>query len=693
MDDAETTRSKRLNLGFNTLIGTFFLVNIGFLTNNFLYGEEPSDIATRNTTALGKVIVSVTLFALKERGLLSIKAVSVVFSSIVGLYLLASAFVWQPKYFLFASEAYRLTFSSLARLVSSDNAKAGVVIHFSYVAVWYFMCVYSQKFQEVEGLFSFLAMLGYCLGNELMHAYLSYRNSTSMSESITKITQLQQQIHLIFETIPEAVFVVKLDLSVIIRNRAAESVVAATSDYFLTEASVTLEDGSQVSLTQRVTEMGETAELGKSLLGERTYEWKASRVIWEGQPAVTLLLQDVTTTIQLEQAKHENNMKNVMMRSVSHELRTPANAFSNLLERTLKYRNLPPAARVLIELAQDNCKHLLTITNDLLDYSQFLHRSFRLAKRRFDLRKILLSSFKPYEYMIKAAGVTTLIEIDAELPLNCFNDPNRLGQVIMNLLSNAAKFTTTGVIKLTAVKTALNSMNVAVSDTGVGITLERQASLVSLFGRLREDESLNPEGCGLGLHISSLLAMHLGGGSLEVRSTVGEGSTFSFAVDLYESDLIETDYSLEVDEDKLEVAVPLFGFSAQAARVLVVDDNVFNRDIIVAMLEDIRVNCMAVSSGLQAIQAISQNPGVFQLMFLDYEMPELNGPQTARRLYQMLQTGELTHLPVIAAYTAYSDDRDIRECREAGMTEYIPKPCSMDQVQQLVLKHCAYHCA
>jgi hypothetical protein len=201
--------------------------------------------------------------------------------------------------------------------VSSENAKVGVGIHFGYVAVWYLLCVYYQKFQEVEGVYTLLAMLGYCLGNEFMHAYSMYLNSKSMSESLTKITQLQQQIQHIFETIPESVFVVKLDLTSIIRNRAADAVVAASSDHFLTETSVTLDDGSQVLLSQRVTEMGQAAQLGKSQLGERTYEWKASRVIWEGQPAVTLLLQEVTMTIQLEQAKHDNNMKNVMLRKTS----------------------------------------------------------------------------------------------------------------------------------------------------------------------------------------------------------------------------------------------------------------------------------------------------------------------------------------------------------------------------------------
>mmetsp|Transcript_32898 Transcript_32898/g.57503 ORF Transcript_32898/g.57503 Transcript_32898/m.57503 type:complete len:108 (-) Transcript_32898:205-528(-) len=100
------------------------------------------------------------------------------------------------------------------------------------------------------------------------------------------------------------------------------------------------------------------------------------------------------------------------------------------------------------------------------------------------------------------------------------------------------------------------------------------------------------------------------------------------------------------------------------------------------------IDCVSISSGREAIKTIVHDKEVFDLMFLDYEMPDLNGPQTARLLYQMLNSGEVDELPVIVAYTAYSSDRDMQECKASGMNEFLSKPCSVSEVSRIVLKYC-----
>jgi signal transduction histidine kinase len=504
--------------------------------------------------------------------------------------------------------------------------------------------------------------------------------------------ELQSQIQAIFKSIPEAIFVVKEDLTCIMKNYAAELLIMETSDTFLHETSLTFKDDTQTSLANIVTEviskgLSSNQMLGKSKTREKTFEWKVSLAAWEGQPVVTLLMQDVTAIINLEQKRYRTAIRQIMLRLVSHELKTPVNAFTNCLKKALLCQELPSAAKFLIELAQDSCQQILQVINDLLDYSQFLHGSFQLSKQEFDIRQTLMSSFKPYDYMFKAAGVTALIKIDNKLPTLAFSDPVRISQVIMNLLSNAAKFTRRGQIVLSADVTEPNSLTISVSDTGVGMSQDTQAKLRSLFSRLMGNVRLNLEGSGLGLHIANLLTIQLGGASIEFQSTQGEGATFSFRVKLgEEGDNLPADCSTSLDEIK-GVRPPVFKFPNPIlhSKVLIVDDCLFNRDVMAAILGEMGVKYYAVASGFDAIQAISSQ--TFMLMFIDYEMPNLNGAQTCRILKQMQMRGELKSLPTIIAYTAFPSEREVQECKDAGIEEILDKPCRADEFRQLVRKY------
>jgi signal transduction histidine kinase/ActR/RegA family two-component response regulator len=695
MDATRAQTLKRYELAIELLILTFIAVNLLFIVTNLLSGVVSNDIATHSSSAIIKFCIGCGLLLIKRRQILSINVLAVVVLNLLGLYFLAAAFFLFPKYYFFAYEAYRLTYLALERQLSSSNIRMGLGAHIFYVALWYLMCFSTGMFGGADDHIIIGVLVVYGIVNESWHIYAVYHDTKNQAAYITRIVQLQRQFQDIFESIPEAIFVVKEDLTCIIRNRAADLVVLETSDSFLEVVSIDLEGTTQVRLIDVVPSLiagiyAPDFKLGRSKIGELTYEWKASLVTWDGTDAVTLLMRDVTALIHLEQVKHESQMKNVMLRSVSHELRTPTNAFMNLLERALKLQGIPARARELIGLAADNCQHLLHVINDLLDYSQFMHGSFRLARRRFDIRQTLIGSFKPFDYMIRSAGLASEIEVDPSLPVTGWSDPSRISQVIMNLLSNAAKFTVRGRIKVTAVNSGPNLMSVIVTDSGVGISHEQQANLGSLFGRLRENESMNYEGCGLGLHISNLLAIQLGGASLGVQSAPGEGSSFSFLVKLNRDETGESDYLGDIEEDKANFILPLFDFTGKYSlgKVLVVDDNVFNRDIVTSILQEMGVECSQVCSGTEAIRVICETPRAFQLMFLDYEMPELNGPQTARRLRQMLDDGEVPKLPVIVAYTAYSSDRDVQECLEAGMREFLNKPCRADEIGNLVLKYC-----
>mmetsp|Transcript_16904 Transcript_16904/g.30260 ORF Transcript_16904/g.30260 Transcript_16904/m.30260 type:complete len:702 (+) Transcript_16904:507-2612(+) len=696
MDDNFATSLKRSIQAINCLLICQFILNLGILVENLIYGENSDNFPTRYSTVFVKLGITSTLLLGKYKNWISEVCLAFIFANFIGFYLSIAAFkLSTPPFFYLSSEAYRLTFQALERILLSHDIKFGIFVHVYRVTYWYSFCMYMGVFMGINENLIVSLIIVFVLLNEVMHTYYIYADSAMQLEYIRKITELKQQVQNIFKSIPEAIFVVKRDLSIIMKNTAANAVLQETSDGFLKETNLIEENEVPELLTNKVDELihrktQSDLKLGISKHGDRTFEWKASLVSWDGEDAVTLLMRDVTAIIQLEQAKHEAHMKNVMLRSVSHELRTPANAFTNLIERALSSKDLSTAVRGYLDLAHDNCQHLLHVVNDLLDYSQFLHGSFRLAKRKFDLRQVLKSSFKPYEYMIKASGITAELEIDNSLPSHSYNDPIRLSQVIMNLLSNATKFTKSGLIKVSAKMFSTNYMKVCVSDTGVGISLEQQANLCRLFGKLRENECLNPQGCGLGLHISNLLSLQLGGDELKISSSKGAGSSFSFLVSLKEVDLVATDYTIELEEDKLPFFLPLFDFGSQSSfgQVLVVDDNVFNRDIISSILSDMGITCHTASSGMDAIRAVETSQQPFNLIFLDYEMPELNGPQTAILLRQLHDRGEVKELPAIVAYTAYSSEKDILECKEAGMSDFLNKPCTVNEIRQIILKYC-----
>mmetsp|Transcript_2050 Transcript_2050/g.4691 ORF Transcript_2050/g.4691 Transcript_2050/m.4691 type:complete len:684 (-) Transcript_2050:170-2221(-) len=683
-----------MRVAIDAIIYTFLLVNLAILGFNAIFGENPDYFAMSNKALCFKLGFGFLFWLAKKFQVLSQTVIAFLAVNTLSFYLLLCTLTVQKNLFIVGSEAYHLAFSTLEKFLIDDNLELAMAVHAYSIVAWYGLCLYFGKFDDIDSGFVLYSVISFCLLNYAVNLYTMHANTCSLRDYIKKIKELKCQIQNIFETIPEAVFVVKSDLSIILKNNSAESIISENSHNFIKEVMLGEEDNCTylAEMVSQLVSKGnvEDLTLGKSKLGDKTFEWKARLVSWEGEPAVTLLMRDVTATIQLEQVKHEAHMKNVMLRSVSHELRTPANAFKNLLERTINSPNIPEKERSMLELAHDNCQHLLHVVNDLLDFSQFLHGTFRLAKQKFDIRQTLRNSFKPYEYMIKAAGLEAVLEVDSTLPTFGFNDPNRLCQVVMNLLSNATKFTRKGGIKVFAKRASELAMKVTVSDSGVGISEKHQSFLCTLFGRLMENESLNPQGCGLGLHISNLLAVQLGGSELKVDSALGEGAAFSFMVQLREEGTIITDYTTEIDEDKSAFIIPVFDFTTKISlgRVLVVDDNVFNRDIVVCILEDFGVECFAVSSGVEAIRVITESPNPFNLMFLDFEMPDLNGPQTAKCLKEMQTLGKIEELPVIVAYTAYSSQKDMQECKDAGMEEFLNKPCSAREVQMLVQKYC-----
>jgi CheY-like chemotaxis protein len=288
--------------------------------------------------------------------------------------------------------------------------------------------------------------------------------------------------------------------------------------------------------------------------------------------------------------------------------------------------------------------------------------------------------------------------IDPLLPDTAYSDSKRLGQVLVNLLSCAIKFTQSGgKIQLFAFLNDAGFMEISVTDNGMGIPAE-YLDIFNVEGRSSANSAMNPQGTGLGLHIANILANMLGGQNIQCVSSPGQGSTFTFLVDIYETDrfatvLIENpseDFIEQEDEAKQNFEVPLFcSHTKDLPQILVVDDSPFNRMVVIDFLKTVGLQCLEVESGRDCIDLVKSRAATelpIKLIIMDFEMPEMDGPTATRLLIQMLRDQRQT-VPKIVAHTAYVSDNDQLICRDAGMIDFIPKPTTRAIFLQIVQQH------
>ena len=254
-----------------------------------------------------------------------------------------------------------------------------------------------------------------------------------------------------------------------------------------------------------------------------------------------------------------------------------------------------------------------------------------------------------------------------------------------------------GSVALVATISGTGKLQVSVEDTGIGIPLDKQKSIFTMFGKLDSGE-LNPQGCGLGLSISTMLVERLGGKSIKIASTPHEGSTFSFKIPISPDYCDRLSIITEENEEMTDIAcehirsdAAVQNSHAQHSQVLIVDDVPFNRLVLRKILAEAGYSFDEASTGLEAIQHIlaacnQGNP--FAVVLMDIEMPEMDGITATRELRSLAaQDAELT-LPVIVGCSAYCTEEDKKTALAAGMTEYLEKPISRVRLSQVLSQYC-----
>jgi two-component system CheB/CheR fusion protein len=376
-------------------------------------------------------------------------------------------------------------------------------------------------------------------------------------------------------------------------------------------------------------------------------------------------------------AEEASLAKSDFLANMSHEIRTPLTAILGYGE-LLQAHTTDPDNLACIDAIRRNGKHLVEIINDILDLSKIEAGMLRTEFVRVSPGGVLRDVVDSLRVRAAEKGLTLDLAHDGPLPATIESDPTRLRQVLLNLLSNAIKFTDQGGVKVTArLLAGQRLLEVAVIDTGIGISAQQQASLFAPFTQADGSITRRYGGTGLGLAISKRLVELLGGG-IAVASTEGQGSTFTFTVSTGSLD------EVPLASDAAIVAPPLPPLSRLTGRTfLIVDDRRDMRYLIQTYLEEAGATVASASDGAVAVESVreAQARGTpFDAIVLDMQMPVMDGFQAAPRLRAAGHTGR------IVALTANAMKGDQERCLAAGCDEYMAKP--VDRLRLLyVLAH------
>ena len=434
-------------------------------------------------------------------------------------------------------------------------------------------------------------------------------------------------------------------------------------------------------------------DIQAALRGERDYEPRF-RVIWpdgsihhikaasrttfdaEARPLRMIGVNyDLTNQVAVEEAlarakldaEGANRAKSLFLANMSHEIRTPMNAVIGLSSLGSSLPDLPPRIGEYLKRIHSSSRALLSILNDILDYSKLEADRVSIEQTEFVLDELLENVIDLFALGAESKGVELVLGVEPGLPATLVGDPLRLGQILNNLVGNAVKFTEVGhvLLRVTAVPTSSSTrahLKFAIEDTGIGISAADQERLFSPFTQADGSIARRFGGTGLGLVLSQRLVAMMGG-DLTVESEPGRGSTMHFELEL----------PVGARRDLSRQLLPIRGL-----RALVVDDVESSRHVLVEMLASWSVETVEASSGAEAIALLlpakpaPQRP--FDLVLLDWRMPVMCGLEVVRWIRDRVEEQVLREPPVVVMVTAFDREQLLDEAAGLPLQAVLRKP-------------------
>ena len=628
----------------------------------------------------------------RVRNTLSDIVIKLLYSEVLNTYFLYQAYSQIPEYKLELCISAFAVIGSFYQIAFASLPWVSVLLMAKQVLLWVGTDILTHPIM-VENWFSTSVVGFYIVAAYIMLFHIFITMTRLREEMSNQILEKNQQMTVILESIPEGLFVLS-DQQVLLCNQHFYRLFNLTST---DQVYPYLNSIPQIlPLVQEFLQKeNRHTYFGVIPSKEKQIEWLGSKVTWNNHQAVVITCRDVTELMQLhENASMENERKLALMRSISHELRTPMNYVKQISE-DIGCNGVPcdPSA---MKVLHSCCDLMNLLVNEIQDFVDATKDSLRLCPERITLSEVLVKCLDMVQPYASGKPLDLTITYDPSLPEHIVTDPGRLCELVVNLLTNAIKYTKTGSVRLIAVTSSCNVVKIMIEDTGMGI---EPARIKYLF-TCRSSKVLPTS--GIGLFMANKIAELLGGTQLAVSSKLGRGSTFTFYVkhttlggDGVSRHGSGVAYLLESEEVAEHHSMPIFTTgvflsskgSLRTPEVLIVDDFPFNRMVIRSVLEKEGLIIQEAENGSEAIALVMQLHSQgrhFRLIIMDFDMPILDGFACTKALFDLRAKDPSLILPPIIGHSAYTSEEDQRKCFAAGMIAFLPKPCGKPDTLRLV---------
>jgi len=383
-----------------------------------------------------------------------------------------------------------------------------------------------------------------------------------------------------------------------------------------------------------------------------------------------------------EAAENANKAKSQFLARMSHEIRTPINAVLGMNELIIR-ESRDEEIRKYANDVRDSSMLLINIINEILDSSKIESGMMEIISKEYEMGSLLNDIYNMISIKAQEKGLDIIFDIDSSMPRTYFGDDKRIRQILLNILSNAVKYTNEGSVTLSAscVIEAENAfVQFSVKDTGIGIKEEDIGKIYDAFQRFDMDRNRNVEGTGLGMNIAQQF-LKLMGSELHIQSEYEKGSEFSFVIlqkIINEEPLGDFRERIERVADRIEKGS---GYQAPKANILVIDDNHMNLKVFSALLKETNMTITEGLSGMKCLELMKENK--YDIVFLDHMMPQMDGVETLHEIKKR-ELGKGTPVIMLTANTIIGQrEKFLAE----GFDDFLSKPIIPKELEQMILKY------